>query len=615
MPAVLQSPRWRRATLAVAIVGVCLLLSLGPGRTTHPPGTFSKYPDAVVHWDPSRIQDYSPLYLELARLVIPSGGIPALRWLQTVLLAMACTAAALTVELEAGFAAGLLAGLLLASYRPLLVYAGVLEPEILIVTFLALALFTFHRAARETGSAWRPVAWAAGAALCLALATLARPQYLVLIPFWALWSRRPPGAARRWHPTVAALLAAALVLVPLAAHRLVHVGSLSVMNPGPVFYEGNGPQSLAGTYTPPHLVAQLAKTFPSGADMAHVAYREVAAAELGHPVGPSEANHYWANLALEGLRQRPWHGIHRFLSKTLLALGPYELHDLINAHDLDRRLRRLLPWGFGLVFFLAVLAAPLLPGSGDQMLPALSLAILPWFVQIVFYPSARQRLPMALGLTVAAVTLLASRRRQLRRPVLTAGAALVLVAGLTLFGSPIACTNEAMTSTFLGLAAPSPGERVAAMLDGRAWRPAVRRSVDVVTLAEDAFDHGRPVAAASPLAADLRRVTGPRWLRARAAWLTARSLSLSGRFPEALEQVRRAVSLDEDLLRARALLPALQEPGCPLGLENRVIVPGEAPLDAQFLLAEAAHAIWGAGCGDRVGHTVFAAFPKLRNLH
>ncbi len=611
MAAFPSSFRLRRAVVAAVVAGASLLLSLGPAGTTHPPGTFLKYPDAVDHWDPSRAQDYSPLYLTLARVAVPAAGIPGLRRLQTVMLAVACAAAALAVELEAGAVAGLLAGLLLASYRPLLVYAGVLEPEILITTLLALALYAAHGCRHDEGSGWRGAAWAAAAALCLALAAMARPQYVVLIPLWALWALRPAGEPGRWRPTVAALLAAALLLVPFAVHRLTRYGSLSVMNPGPVFYEGNGPQSPVGAWTPPRIVDRLTRTYTSGSDMAHVAYRQVAAAELGHPVGPAGANRYWAGLALDALRRRPARAVRLFLSKALLGLAPYELHDLINAHDLDRRLRRFLPWGFELIFVLTILAVPALPGRMTRLFPALSLAGLSWVVQIVFYPSARQRLPMALGLGVAAVILLASRPARLRSLALAVAAALALGAALTLFGAPVACANEAMASTLLGLPPPSTGERLAALLDGRAWRPSLRRTADAVALAGDAFEDGRPVAAASPLAAELRRASGPAWLRARAAWLAARSLDASGRYAAALEQARHAVALDGELLPARALLAALETPTCPEGLEHRLLIPGEDPLDAQLLLAEAAAPIHGPGCAGRVGHTVLAAFPEL----
>jgi len=611
MPGLPRTLRLRRITMAAVVAGASLLLSLGPARTIRPPGTFPKYPDAVTHWDPSRSQDYSPLYLGLARAVVPVAGVPGLRWAQTVLLATACTAAALTVELEAGALAGLLAGLLLASYRPLLVYAGVLEPEVLIVTLLALALLAVHRARRREVSPWARCLWAAAGSACLALAAMARPQYVLLLPLWILWSVRSPGEPGRWRAPAAALLAATVLLAPFGVHRLMRYGSLSVMNPGPVFYEGNGPQSLQGTYTPPRLVARVAGTLGAGADLAHVAYRRVAAAELGRPAGPAATNRYWMDLALEGLRQLPLQASRRFASKALLALAPYELHDLLNAHDLDRRLRRWLPWGFGLPLGLLLVVLLVAPRHLLPFVPALSIAGLSWLVQIVFYPSARQRLPMALALFVVTISLLASRTPNRRRLVSAAGAAVVLVAGLTLFSAPIACANDAMASTFLGLPHRSGGEVLATLFDGRAWRPAVRRTAEAVALAEDTFEDGRPVAIDSSLTVQLRRASGPGWLRARAAWLVARSLAVSGRDREALGQVRRAVALDGGFLPARALLTVLESPACPEGLDGKVRVPGEDPLDAQFLLAEAAAPVRGPDCAARVGQAVFAAFPKL----
>jgi len=603
--------RVRRAGLALAIAGASLLLSLGLARTARPPGIFLKYVDAVNHPDPSRYQDLSPLYLSLARTVLPRAGIRGLRLFHAILLALACAAGALTVELSSGPTAGMAAGILLVSYRPFLVYAGVLEPETLIVALLAAALHAAHRSRREGNGGRSASRWAAVASLFLGLAAMARPQYVILVPLWALWVLRPAGEVGRWRPTLAALSAGAILLLPFAAHRLLRYGSLSVMNPGPVFYEGNGPQSSTGIYTPPHIVERLAATYASGADMAHVAYRRVASAETGQAATPSVANRYWAGLALDGIRRRPWRAAQRFVSKAALALAPYELHDLINADDLDRRLRRKLPWGFGLVLTLACLALLRNPGSILRHLPALSIAGLSWAVQVLFYPSARQRLPMALGLCVAGVALLASAPRR-RRGLATASiAALALVGALTYFGAPVACLEEAKARTALGVLGPSAGESLAAFLDGRAWRPQIWEAARAVALARDAFERGRPVPAIAPLAVALRRASGPDWLRARAAWLAARSSLVSGQTGTARSLVRQCVALDSDFGPGRALLTALDATSCPAGLDRQALVPGEDPMNAQLLLAQAAASVQGPSCAARVAHTVLKAFPAL----
>jgi len=605
-----HSPIHRAFPLLLVAV-LSLVFSLGIGGTLHPPGVFVKYTDAARHWEPSRIQDFSPFYLGFVRVFLPAVGVNGLRLLQALLLAAACASVAATVGLEAGLRAGVAAGVVAASYRPFLVYAGVLEPETLILCLLALALHAAYRARRTTGGRGHAAAWAALASVWLAFAAMARPQYVVLVPIWALWFASGKEAPRRWRQPAAALLAAAVLLIPFALHRLHTAGSLSVMNPGPVFYEGNGPQSPAGAYTPPHIVDRVARILGPGADLAHVAYRQVASAELGRPADPATTNRFWTALALDGLGRRPLVAARRFLSKALLALAPYELHDLVNAHDLDRRIRRILPWGFGLLLLLATISIPSLPGQASRVFPALSLAGLSWIVQIVFYPSARQRLPMALGLTVAAGILLACHPPHRRRSALTVSAALVLAFALTYHGAAIACWEEAGVSSVLGASRPSVGETAATFLDGRAWRPSVRRTADAAVLAEDSFDAGRPVTAGSPLATTLRQASGPAWLRARAGWLVARSLAVSGNPDGARELARQATALDPGLMPARALLAVLRKQDCPAGREEAVLVPGGSRLDAQLILAEAALAIRGPACARRVGSRVFTAFPGL----
>src|SRR5271166_6576505 len=96
---------------------------------------------------------------------------------------------------------------------------------------------------------------------------------------------------------------------------------------------------------------------------------------------PLAANRYWTGLAWEAMAARPWEAARRFARKALLALAPYEGHDLLLAERLDRRLRRWLPWGFA----LPLLALPWVPlarrGRLAELAGPLAVAALAFAVQ------------------------------------------------------------------------------------------------------------------------------------------------------------------------------------------------------------------------------------------
>jgi len=419
---------WLPALGAFAAALACALALAG---VTHPDVVFLKYLAAVAAPPAERAErllDYSPLYLALVKALLPfgHGAIPAV---QAVLHALTAAAVALAVALLAGRRWAWLGGLGVAAYRPFLVYCGMLEPETVILACLALAVLLGLLARRRLGvpvAAAPPAAPAAASSTgssvldpsaggvlsvglgwtavivglafaALAAAGLGRPQHLLLIPVWAWWmgAAAPPGrprrAARRLVWTAALAVAAAVVGPPLVARARV-TGVPAIMNPGAVFYEGNGPGATGLTRFAPPAVIQLERAHRESADYGHVAYRRIASAVAGRTLDPLAANRYWTGLAWEVIAARPLAAARRCGRKALLALAPYEGHDLSIAERLDRRLRRWLPWGFA----MPLLALPWLPlsrrGRLAELAGPLAVAALAFAVQAAVYASARQRL-------------------------------------------------------------------------------------------------------------------------------------------------------------------------------------------------------------------------------
>jgi hypothetical protein len=497
---------WLPALGAFAAGLVC---ALALADVTHPDVIFPKYLAAAAApaaEQAERLLDYSPLYLALVKALQP-GGHAAILAVQAVLHALTAAAVALAVALLAGRRWAWLGGLGVAAYRPFLVYCGMLEPETVILACLAFALLLGALSRRRLaflaapGTAPLPVAApppAAGIPLAtaalvvlafaaLAAAALGRPQHLLLMPVWAWWlaAAAPPGrprrAARRLAWAVALAVAAAVLGPPLAMRARV-TGVPAIMNPGAVFYEGNGPGATGLTRFAPPAVIQLERAHRESVDYGHVAYRRIASAVAGRTLDPLAANRYWTGLAWEAMAARPLAAARRWGRKALLALAPYEGHDLLIAERLDRRLRRRLPWGFA----VPLLALPWLPlsrrGRLAELAGPLAVAALAFAVQAAVYASARQRLPAALALWVVlpalAADLAGGRTSAAARPLLALLLGPCLALGLAAATARAAVLDQLGWDRLLGRQPASLGEILCAAQDGRLLRPRLRQDAE-----------------------------------------------------------------------------------------------------------------------------------------
>ncbi|HXT50756.1 MAG TPA: hypothetical protein VN811_06910, partial [Thermoanaerobaculia bacterium] len=171
---------WKGVALAASgAFATALVFAFGVARATEPTAVFPKYLAAVsapAAVQAERLQDYSPLYLALTRVLAPQG-YRAILAVQCVLLGVTAAVVAWVVALLAGAGWGFGAGLGVAAYRPFLAYCGVHEPEVVVLAALAIAVLG-GLLARRSAARTVTLAAAAAAAAALSAATLARPQYL-----------------------------------------------------------------------------------------------------------------------------------------------------------------------------------------------------------------------------------------------------------------------------------------------------------------------------------------------------------------------------------------------------------------------------------------------------
>ncbi len=367
-----------------------------------PMGIFRKYAVAAElrlggELASERLLDFSPLYLAVSTLAERMLARPEAVLAALQILLVSIGAGLLWCVLRRRFGR-LLAGLgtlVFVSDRHLLVYERVLEPEAFLLFFLLVVLFAIDR---PDGSS----ALLAGVAGGLSLAT--RPNLLpvlLLAPVYLYWRRQDgPGwnqaPGRIWlrQALLFALpICLTLGLLTLRSWTITGEARAPVMNPGTVFYEGNHPLSLGTSAVYPPVVQGYLEQRLEVPDSPHQTYRDVARAATGQPLTPREVNAYWSGRAMDYLRQDTWRGVKHLLRKVWLGLGAFRWHDVPLAAAYDTRMP--LPFvPFSLLASLALLGLLMEWRRWRSFLLFYALFASQLGVMMVFYVSARQRLPL-----------------------------------------------------------------------------------------------------------------------------------------------------------------------------------------------------------------------------
>lgn len=432
--------------IAVTVSLVTWLLHGGLALWLPLPGLFNKYGLAAVHYlggslPEERLMDFSPLYFHLSVVLTRLTSSPNL-WLQTLQIVLAAGSVGLfyvLVRRRLPRAWALLAAGALALDPLLLVYERILEPETILL-FLLLAVMVMLPSLRHAP-------WTG----CLAAACLAaRPTFLPIflaVPVYYFWQRRrktqETTRPMEWiRPSALFLLPvlAVLILLSLRAHQATGDWRSPMMNPGTVFFEGNQPLSRGtSAQYPPVVLNFIHHSQGDIPDSGHVHYRRVARAHLGDDASLRRVNAFWADKAWRFLRQEPTLAAEKLLGKLLYAFHGFRWHDVTTAWEYESTLPLpYIPYALmaALALFGTLFEARRWP---DSLLFYLLMAV-QLGVMVVFYVSARQRLPMlpaTIYFAVLAVRRLgpAGRRRWLIIP-------LILLLALTLWLPDAAMRDE-----------------------------------------------------------------------------------------------------------------------------------------------------------------------------
>ena len=114
-------------------------------------------------------------------------------------------------------------------------------------------------------------------------------------------------------------------------------GSMLLMDPGTVFYEGMNANATGYAGVAPRIVKDIEQTIP-GSDTMHVAYRVVASRAMGRPVTREEANRYWSQKSLAFVTTYPMRAITLVLRKIRLLVSAHDAYDVPSMVLKDRSL-------------------------------------------------------------------------------------------------------------------------------------------------------------------------------------------------------------------------------------------------------------------------------------
>lgn len=462
MPASRGRPRGARWILGIAAVGWLARVAYVVAQPASDPHYAAPILDGRYYLDwaraiagsggevPEGAYYLAPLYpWILAVFVVTGVGFAGLYVVQHAAVAAAAIFAGLAARSRAGDVAGVAATGLVLAYGPGLYFAsrplGEALASALLAGATAFALGCAETTAREAGTGDRLAG--VGSALVvggvLGLATLARPNLLLVAAFWLAAF----AIARRHRTALAMLVGLAIVLAPVALRNRVHSGHWVPVssNAGITLYHGNGPGAL-GVYT-------AAAGFSGTLAEQRAEATAIAAARAGRDFDAVEADRYWGREALR-VRAEDFAGTARLVARRVaLTTANAELGlDYAPALD-DNPWRRVAPVPFAVVAGLAA-AALVAPGwrrSGGPVVwgAVLACAATP----VLFYVSSRYRLPMAIlaaipaGAAVAALVghVAVSRRRR----AVAAGVAVVVAA--TSFAIPTGSLRGTLAADALAL--------------------------------------------------------------------------------------------------------------------------------------------------------------------
>jgi len=355
----------------------------------------------------------------------------------------------------AGPRVGLIAGVMAALYGPLIYLDGEFLVETLFLPLVAAALLLLMRAREAVNDASGGLHRWAAAGVVAGMATIVRPNLLLVAVGMVAWIAWELPSWRQRGPAIAAWLV--LFLVPVAGVTAYNAarggGFVPVASQGGVnFWIGNNAQTDGKTAASPPYRGGAIRLGSAYRDSVGYAARLEAERRMGRTLRADEVSGYWYGQGFEFMREQPG---------AWLGLTVKKAYFLVNAFELpsNRELYPMRAWSpvlavsmwsrplgfpFGLVFPLALVGLLMAWrwGGADRSMHRLLAIYLGLYAAgtVAFFVTARHRLPIvpvlvlyaALALSALPAAIRAVRRRTRFDRAVAVGVAVAFTGGAVL---------------------------------------------------------------------------------------------------------------------------------------------------------------------------------------
>jgi len=321
---------------------------------------------------------------------------------------------------------GLLSAGIAAVYAPLILFSTVPMKTALSVLLFLTCIWLTLLAIRK--SSW---AYALIAGITAAAALNVRPNYMILIPATVLvlgiWGYRSGHSRRRIILNIAAYLVAVIVAVVPVVYRNYRAAGEPVLltsQMGYNIYIGNNVDSEDPFFRP--LPFATTSPYEQGRQFTIEAGRRT-----GTKMSSAEASAYWIIESLKRAVKHPGPTIYRLFQKTLVLFNRYEAADHYSLEFIKdfAWIYKFSFLNFWMVFPFICMGIVLLLRSSKQAQAVLLLTAAGACVLVVFYTTARYRLPFVASLfPFAAKGILEARdflRQRRHRALLAPGCAFI----------------------------------------------------------------------------------------------------------------------------------------------------------------------------------------------
>ena len=340
----------------------------------------------------------APLYAWMLGAVYKTIGSEPFAWrvVQAMLGALTCALVYGIGRLKFNRGIGFVAGLITAVYWILVFFTGeMLIPTL--ATFLATLLVLLLLLADRR----RTVAWWGAAGIVLGLSAITRPNILLVAPVIVLWMLVSRQEWRRFLAHAAVItLGCLLVVLPITVRNAAIGGDQVLISSqgGVNLYIGNNPQADGFSVVMPGTTAHALQT--------RLEQRAIAEQEAGRELSPSEISRFYARKTWDFVRSHPGAAAQLLFTKFTYFWASHEFANNKDIYAYTQRhtpLVTVLPLRFGLIAPLGLLGVAVIWPRRRELFPLWGFILVYMISIVLFFASARFRVPILPVLILLAV--------------------------------------------------------------------------------------------------------------------------------------------------------------------------------------------------------------------